>query len=89
METKHIEIPLAKLKAIKADFVKSEITVSVTLRLTDEALALREDLSFIAFMEQPVRVSIDTIQREMDFRAAFTKAAEDITGVTIPKEQDH
>lgn len=73
-----IEIGSAKIKSVKADLIRSTVDVTIRFALNPAALALRERLATLGVMEEPVKVSIERLQRQMDFKDGFEKAAEKI-----------
>jgi len=63
--TTQIEIKNATIAAVKADFVKREVRLTVSFTLNDDALALREQLAFLAFDESPISLSLQPMQLKL------------------------
>lgn len=58
-----IEVDRANVKSVKADFVKQTITLTFTLPLNQETLALRQQFAMLAASDEfPVSVSIQPMQ---------------------------
>lgn len=60
-----IEFDNAYLESARADLVKRQIKITISIPLDDDTLLLRERLAFIAFDQKAVRIQITAKQLEL------------------------
>ena len=61
-----VEIKRAHVESFKADFVKREVKITLSISLDEELLALRERLAFLAWDDaSQVRVTIEPLQHKL------------------------
>lgn len=69
----------ATLAAVRADFVKKEMRLTITIRPDDKSLAMRDVLTALAIDEQPLLVTLEPIEPSLNdlplFAAAEAEAA--------------
>ena len=59
---KHFAFEDARIKSVKADFVKREVVISVSIPLNEVILRERSELALVAFEEHRVTLNIDVEQ---------------------------
>lgn len=67
------------VKGYKADLVKNVIRLTIDLEVSPETLAARSKVAFLAEMERPVYVEVQTYRLPADVEAAQRQAAEAAT----------
>ena len=61
-----IEIKRAHIDSLKADFVKREVKITLSISLDEELLALRDRLAFLAWDDSSqVKVTIEPLQARL------------------------
>ena len=61
-----IEIQRVHIESLKADFVKREVKITLSVSLDEELLALRDKLAFLAWDDDSrVRVTIEPLQHRL------------------------
>lgn len=64
----------ATLTAVRADFVKKEIRLTIAVRLDDKSLAMRDVLTALAIDEQPLLVTLEPIEASLNDLPLFAAA---------------
>lgn len=61
-----IELPRAHIESVKADFIKKEVKITLSVSLDEELLAMRERLAFLAWDDaSQVKVTIEPLQQKL------------------------
>ena len=62
-----VDLQNGTIEGVKADYVTSQVRITISVPLDEITPAIREDLAFLGFMKMKCDVAIESKQPEMDF----------------------
>ena len=63
-----VKLKGARVKAVKADLLKNEVTLTFTVALDDQVMLAKRDLGIMEFEKQTVDLTVEEQQMKLPFK---------------------